>query len=64
MPRLDRLPQVNRNNLLTFPAQVNDRAPFVRSASRSRPAGWRSSPRPACTGAATGRSGPASRAIA
>ena len=30
MPRLDRLPQVNRNTLLTFPAQVNDTAPFAR----------------------------------
>ena len=29
MPRLDRLPQLNRNNLVTFPAQVNDTAPFV-----------------------------------
>jgi D-proline reductase (dithiol) PrdB len=29
MPRLDRLPQINRSNLLTFPAQVNDAAPFV-----------------------------------
>ncbi len=29
MPRLDRLPQINRNNLLTFPAQVNDGAPFT-----------------------------------
>jgi D-proline reductase (dithiol) PrdB len=29
MPRLDRLPQINRNNLLTFPAQVNEGAPFV-----------------------------------
>ena len=29
MPRLDRLPQINRNNLLTFPVQVNDTAPFV-----------------------------------
>jgi D-proline reductase (dithiol) PrdB len=29
MPRLDRLPQINRTNLLTFPAQVNDAAPFV-----------------------------------
>ena len=29
MPRLDRLPQINRNNVLTFPAQVNDTAPFV-----------------------------------
>ena len=29
MPRLDRLPQINRNNLLTFPAQVNDTTPYV-----------------------------------
>jgi D-proline reductase (dithiol) PrdB len=29
MPRLDRLPQANRSNLLTFPAQVNDTAPWV-----------------------------------
>jgi len=29
MPRLDRLPQPVRNNLLTFPAQVNDSAPFA-----------------------------------
>lgn len=29
MPRLDRLPQVNRTTLLTFPAQVNDGAPWV-----------------------------------
>jgi D-proline reductase (dithiol) PrdB len=29
MPRLDRLPQVNRSTLLTFPAQLNDAAPFV-----------------------------------
>jgi D-proline reductase (dithiol) PrdB len=29
MPRLDRLPQANRNNLLNFPAQVNDAAPFA-----------------------------------
>ena len=29
MPRLDRLPQVNRSTLLTFPAQVNDTAPYV-----------------------------------
>ena len=29
MPRLDRLPQANRTTLLTFPAQVNDGAPFV-----------------------------------
>ena len=30
MPRLDRLPPLNRNNLLMFPARVNDDAPFVR----------------------------------
>jgi D-proline reductase (dithiol) PrdB len=29
MPRLDRLPQINRNSLLTFPAQVNEASPFV-----------------------------------
>jgi len=29
MPRLDRLPQINRNTLITFPAQVNDTAPFA-----------------------------------
>src|SRR5436190_21973309 len=29
MPRLDRLPQVNRTNLLTFPARVNDGTPFT-----------------------------------
>ena len=29
MPRLDRLPQTLRNTLLTFPAQVNDTAPFT-----------------------------------
>ena len=29
MPRLDRLPQINRNTLLTFPAQVNDATPFT-----------------------------------
>jgi D-proline reductase (dithiol) PrdB len=29
MPRLDRLPQINRSTLLTFPAQVNDTTPFV-----------------------------------
>jgi D-proline reductase (dithiol) PrdB len=33
MPRLDRLPQINRNTLLTFPAQVNDTAPFAALAS-------------------------------
>jgi D-proline reductase (dithiol) PrdB len=32
MPRLDRLPQINRNSLLAFPAQVNDAAPFVAPA--------------------------------
>jgi D-proline reductase (dithiol) PrdB len=32
MPRLDRLPQISRNNLLTFPAQVNEAAPFRRPA--------------------------------
>jgi D-proline reductase (dithiol) PrdB len=32
MPRLDRLPQINRNNLLTFPAQVNATAPFAAPA--------------------------------
>src|SRR5437867_12183468 len=32
MPRLDRLSQIARNNLLTFPAQVNETAPFVRPA--------------------------------
>ena len=30
MPRLDRLPQINRNNLSAFPAQVNDTSPFAR----------------------------------
>src|SRR5262245_48141796 len=29
MPRLERLPQIVWNNLLTFPAQVNDTAPFL-----------------------------------
>jgi D-proline reductase (dithiol) PrdB len=29
MPRLDRLPPLNRNNLLTFPARVNDTTPFA-----------------------------------
>ena len=39
MPRLDRLPQVLRTNMLTFPAQVNDTTPFVplkRPLSRCR----------------------------
>ena len=30
MPRLDRLPQILRNTLLAFPAQVNETSPFVR----------------------------------
>lgn len=30
MPRLDRLPPLNRNNLLMLPVQVNDAAPFTR----------------------------------
>lgn len=29
MPRLDRLPPMNRNNLLMLPVQVNDTAPFT-----------------------------------
>ena len=29
MPRLDRLPPLNRNNLLMLPVQVNDSAPFT-----------------------------------
>jgi D-proline reductase (dithiol) PrdB len=29
MPRLDRLPQINRSTLLTFPAQINETAPFA-----------------------------------
>ena len=29
MPRLDRLPEINRNNLLMLPVQVNDGAPFT-----------------------------------
>ena len=32
MPRLDRLPPLNRNNLLMLPVQVNDTAPFTRPA--------------------------------
>jgi D-proline reductase (dithiol) PrdB len=39
MPRLARLPPLNRNNLLMLPVQVNDTAPFTRPAqplSRSR----------------------------
>jgi len=39
MPRLDRLSQVLRTTMLTFPAQVNDTAPFVplkRPLSRCR----------------------------
>jgi D-proline reductase (dithiol) PrdB len=30
MPRLDRLPELSRKNLLTLPVQVNDAAPFAR----------------------------------
>lgn len=47
MPRLDRLPQINRNNLLTFPARVNDTAPFE-SETGPECARWRktASPRP------------------
>ncbi|HEY5724819.1 MAG TPA: glycine/sarcosine/betaine reductase selenoprotein B family protein [Methylomirabilota bacterium] len=33
MPRLDRLPALNRNNLLMLPVQVNDTAPFTRLAT-------------------------------
>jgi D-proline reductase (dithiol) PrdB len=33
MPRLDRLPQANRNNLLMLPVQENDTAPFTRPAA-------------------------------
>jgi D-proline reductase (dithiol) PrdB len=32
VPRLDRLPPLNRNNLLMLPVQVNDTAPFTRLA--------------------------------
>ncbi|HEX6210547.1 MAG TPA: glycine/sarcosine/betaine reductase selenoprotein B family protein [Methylomirabilota bacterium] len=32
MPRLDRLPEANRKNLLALPVQVNDATPFVRLA--------------------------------
>ena len=32
MPRLDRLPELNRKNLLMLPVQVNDTAPFTRLA--------------------------------
>ena len=32
MPRLDRLPQLNRNNLLMLPVQINDTTPFTRPA--------------------------------
>ena len=30
MPRLDRLPEASRNNLLNLPMQVNDGAPYTR----------------------------------
>jgi D-proline reductase (dithiol) PrdB len=33
MPRLDRLPPLNRNNLLMLPVQVNDTAPVTRLAT-------------------------------
>jgi D-proline reductase (dithiol) PrdB len=33
MPRLDRLPEANRNNLLNLPMQVNDSAPYTRLSS-------------------------------
>ena len=33
MPRLDRLPPLNRNNLLMLPVQVNDTAPYTRLAT-------------------------------
>ena len=29
MPRLDRLPQINRSTILNLPVQVNDTAPFT-----------------------------------
>ena len=32
MPRLDRLPPANRKTLLDFPSQVNETAPFTRTA--------------------------------
>ncbi|MGH7312997.1 MAG: glycine/sarcosine/betaine reductase selenoprotein B family protein [Candidatus Rokuibacteriota bacterium] len=32
MPRLDRLPQLNRNNILMLPVQVHDTAPFTAPA--------------------------------
>lgn len=32
MPRLDRLPQLNRNNLLMLPVQVNETSPCTRPA--------------------------------
>lgn len=32
MPRLDRLPEASRKNLLALPMQANDSAPFVRPA--------------------------------
>jgi D-proline reductase (dithiol) PrdB len=33
MPRLDRMPPLNRNNLLMLPVQLNDSAPFTRLAT-------------------------------
>jgi D-proline reductase (dithiol) PrdB len=32
MPRLERLPQINRNNLLMLPVQINEGAPYTRLA--------------------------------
>ena len=32
MPRLDRLPEANRTNLLNLPMQVNEGAPYARLA--------------------------------
>lgn len=36
MPRLDRLPEINRKNLLNLPVQINDTAPFVTLAKPLR----------------------------
>jgi hypothetical protein len=38
LPRLDRLPQINRNNLLMLPVQVNDIGAMTARSSR---AAWR-----------------------
>ena len=65
MPRLDRLPQVLRNTLLTFPAQVNDTTPFapLKSAAVPVPGGDRDHRRLA-SARATSRSAPATRRTA